>query len=218
MAQDFGDPNAQSTFEQDLQRARGYKPVTSEDLSKAYAQYDLKTGNVHKSDTDTQLYDKAKTTVLAWWAKQKAQPVGTPPGEGAPSGGDPYGAPYEPVTGGGSSAGGSGTIPKSGSTQTDPGTTAAKAREGGSTTPAPSKVVGTVPKPPATMTNLQVTAVMKTIKGLPASLQASAVPAQYRVSQAALVSYLNMKAKEYQLAVARAAAAKRASILSKQKR
>lgn len=233
MAQDFGDPNAQSTFEADLQRARGYKPVTSEDLTKAYAQYDLATGGVHKSDTDTQLYDKAKTTVLAWWARQHQ--AGAPGGGGGtpPPGGDPYGAPYEPVTGGSGyqmpptgftdpattnakarEGGGQPTLPNTAMAppKTDPATTAAKAREGGS--PAPPKAAAVVVKPP-TMNNTQVTAVMRTIKGLSPSLQASAVPAQYRVSQAALVSYLNMKAKEYQLAVAKAAAQKAAAARGK---
>src|SRR3972149_2872674 len=58
-----------------MNRARGYKPLTEQDLTKAYSQYSsvgLKFGLVQKSDSDTVLYDKAKGYVIAWWKKQKA--------------------------------------------------------------------------------------------------------------------------------------------------
>lgn len=64
-----------SQFEEDLNRARGYKPVTRKELSQAYSQYKnagLKFGQVDKTDTDEELYNKAERTVLKWWKLQQA--------------------------------------------------------------------------------------------------------------------------------------------------
>lgn len=71
----FGSGDVEGTFADDMQRARGYKPITEEDLKKAYSQYSgqgIQFGTVKKTDTDTALYAKAKATVIAWWKKQQA--------------------------------------------------------------------------------------------------------------------------------------------------
>lgn len=77
MPADFSDQQA-AQFEEDLQRARGYKPVTQKEMRQAYKQYEkvgLKFGNVKKRATDQQLYKKAEKTVLAWWKLQQKEKI-----------------------------------------------------------------------------------------------------------------------------------------------
>lgn len=70
-----------------MERARGFKPITEQDLTKAYSQYGTvgaKFGVVKKTDTDTQLFNTAKKYVLNWWKKQKtdAAVLAKPPAKG----------------------------------------------------------------------------------------------------------------------------------------
>lgn len=100
----FGSATTPGTFESDMQRARGYKPITQEDLTKAYAQYSgegVQFGTIKKGMSDAQLYQKAKDVVLQWWQKQKS--TGTPGGGTPPPGGS-----TPPPGGGSGGTGGSG--------------------------------------------------------------------------------------------------------------
>lgn len=70
---DFTDQTA-ANFEEELSRARGYKPVTKKEMRQAYSQYSkegLKFGQVDKNATDEQLYQRAQDIVLAWWKQQQ---------------------------------------------------------------------------------------------------------------------------------------------------
>ncbi|MBA2703466.1 MAG: hypothetical protein H0U60_06420 [Blastocatellia bacterium] len=64
-----------SQFEADLQKARGYKAITQEEITKAYSQYSgqgLKFGQVTRTQSDDQLLQRSRDVVLAWWKKQKS--------------------------------------------------------------------------------------------------------------------------------------------------
>ncbi len=74
------DFSAESTtqFESDLNRARGYKPVTQKEIRQAYDQYKsvgLRFGQVKKGWTDERLYSRAQRFVLAWWKQQHHEKV-----------------------------------------------------------------------------------------------------------------------------------------------
>lgn len=77
MPTDFSDAEAMQ-FESDLNRARGYKPVTQREMRQAYDQYKeqgLKFGQVKATDSDEALYAKAEKIVLDWWKYQQAQKI-----------------------------------------------------------------------------------------------------------------------------------------------
>lgn len=108
----FGSALEPGTFESDMQRARGYKPITQQDLTNAYSQYSeqgLQFGTVKKNTSDAALYQRAKDIVLAWWKKQKTPATTdgstTPPGS-TPSTPPGNPAPPPPATTGGGSTGG----------------------------------------------------------------------------------------------------------------
>jgi hypothetical protein len=77
MPTDFSDQEA-TNFESELNRARGYKPVTKKEMRQAYKQYSkvgLKFGTVKKNATDNQLYRKATKTVIDWWKLQQKEKI-----------------------------------------------------------------------------------------------------------------------------------------------
>lgn len=81
-------------FESDLNRARGYKPVTAKEMKQGYSQYKkqgLKFGQVKKSATDEELYQRAEHIVLAWWRQQQKEKSKNKKGKGA--------APRDPLKG-----------------------------------------------------------------------------------------------------------------------
>ena len=110
-------------FESDLQRARGYKPVTPREMRQAYKQYSkqgLKFGQVKKSQSDEKLYARAERIVLDWWkqqqkdkqeAKHKAQEQRRDPLKGLESNWTGGGNQYGGGTGGYSGGSGSGMLP-----------------------------------------------------------------------------------------------------------
>ncbi len=75
MAIDHFSESTGANFESDLQKARGYKPITQEEITNAYSQYSkqgIAFGQVTKQQSDQQLLQKSRDTVVAWWKAQKS--------------------------------------------------------------------------------------------------------------------------------------------------
>ena len=141
----------QTQFEQDLQTARGWKPVTQTELTQAYQEYapeGLKFGQVKKSQTDEQLYKRATDIVLAWYKKSKETAKAAPP---ATSGGDSGGAAAQGGSTGGGGGGTSGGASGGGSSSTSgmPDTAYGTGVSGGGNLPLPHIPVNGLTTPSA---------------------------------------------------------------------
>lgn len=66
-----GTASPEEQYQRDLNRAAGFKPITPQDLKTAYSQYDQQPGQVRRNDSDSFLHQKAVTTVIDWWKRQK---------------------------------------------------------------------------------------------------------------------------------------------------